>query len=66
MMCEDKAREGNLLEMLGRCENSLQLSGLSALVKINSLTLQPVGLRCGTAPVITTSAVGGCLAALYS
>lgn len=34
---EDKAREGNLLEKLGRCENSLQLSGLSALVKINSL-----------------------------
>lgn len=38
-MCEDNGKEGNLLEMLGRSENSLQLSGLSALVKINSLTL---------------------------
>lgn len=38
-MREDKAREGNLQEMLGRSENSLQLSGLSALVKINSLKL---------------------------
>lgn len=35
-MREDKAREENLLEMLGRSKNSLQLSGLSALVKINS------------------------------
>lgn len=40
-MRENKTGEGNLLEMLGRSENSLQRSGLSALVKINSLKLQP-------------------------
>lgn len=38
-MCENKAGEENILEMVGRFEYILQLSGLSALVKINSLKL---------------------------
>lgn len=53
------------MEMVGRSEYILQLSSLSALEKINSLELWPMGPSCGAVSVITTSAVGGCLVALY-
>lgn len=54
-----------MLEMVGRSKYILQLSGLSALVKINSLKLWPMGPSRGAVSVIKTSAVGGCLVALY-
>ena len=62
-MCENKDGEENILQMVGRSEYVLQLSVLSALVKINSLKLLPMGPPY--AAVITTSEVGGCLMALY-
>lgn len=52
---------GESSEMVGRSENILQLSGLSALVKINSRKLWPMGPSCEAVSLITTNAVGGCL-----
>lgn len=51
--------------MAGRSEYILQLSGLSALVKINSLQPEPMGPSCGAVSVITTNAVGVWVVALY-
>lgn len=61
-----EVRQGeNILKMVDRSEYILQLSGLSALVKINSLKLGPMGPSCGAVSVITTIAVGVWVVALY-